>query len=186
VERIKNKEIRMLVKEEGSIIDAIAKIAPAEYEAYIASLSREQFTNYIEYVISFILAAVGAGIQLRQKQLEDAALAAGNQKPDALLLAPEALERFTDHFRRRFGILLPKDKYQINEKMKTYLWDKGMMLGANARSLADRDKTSTVDLNSLDEALAAISQRAIVLTERFNRINNPITPLEPVCDPIGN
>jgi hypothetical protein len=176
----------MLVKEEGSIIDAIAKIAPPEYEAYIASLSREQFTNYIEYVISFILAGVGAGIQLRQKQLEDVATAAGNQKPDALFLAPEALERFTDHFRTRFAALLPKQKYQINEKMKTYLWDKGMRLGASARTLADNNKASTVDLDSLDEALAAISDSAILLTQRFNRIKNPIIPLEPLCDPTGN
>src|SRR5262245_50191352 len=106
---------------EGSIIDQIAKIPTADYEAYIAKLSRDEFTNYIEYLISFILAAVGAGIQLRQSQLEAAAVAAGNPKPDPLLLGPDALERFTDHFRKRFAFLLPKQKYQINEKMKTYL-----------------------------------------------------------------
>src|SRR5262245_32847262 len=91
----------------GSIIDEVARIAPPEYEAYIASLSREQFTDYIEYVISFGLTAVGAGIQLRQQQLEDAATAAGKPKPVARILAPEALERLMDHFRRRFAILLP-------------------------------------------------------------------------------
>ncbi len=145
-----------------------ATIEEDQYEQFIGSASPEEYSQYVDRFITYLLVAFGIGV------------GHGGRGP-APNIDPRAVEELEWYYKARFSGKMKQAQFQPTPDRQRYLWEHAMMMGQAARGNADEAQLDQITSETMILAREHVEDRGRALADRFSRRYNGARPVDYWC-----